>query len=57
MPRRRRGGLEVHAIGRGAPIYAEPSADALSSNLHRALNRRVDLVDSSERMGRPEEPR
>ena len=48
MPRRRLGGLEVSAIGLGAPIYAEPSADAVIPTLHRALDRGVDLIDSSD---------
>ena len=46
--RRRLGRLEVSAIGLGAPIYAEPSADAVVPNLHRALERGIDLVDSSD---------
>ena len=46
--RRRLGRLEVSAIGLGAPIYAEPSADAVVPNLHRALDRGIDLVDSSD---------
>jgi len=45
--RRRLGRLEVSAIGLGAPIYAEPSEDAVVPVLHRALDRGVDLVDSS----------
>jgi aryl-alcohol dehydrogenase-like predicted oxidoreductase len=46
--RRRLGELEISAIGLGAPIYAEPSADAVVPNLHRALDRGIDLVDSSD---------
>ena len=46
--RRRLGRLEVSAIGLGAPIYAEPSVDAVVPNLHRALDRGIDLVDSSD---------
>ena len=42
------GGLEVSAIGLGAPIYAEPSESAVIPNLSRALDRGVDLVDSSD---------
>ena len=48
MMRRRLGGLEVSAIGLGAPIYGEPSADAVIPGLHRALDRGVDLVDTSD---------
>jgi aryl-alcohol dehydrogenase-like predicted oxidoreductase len=48
MTRRRLGGLEVSAIGVGAPIYGEPSADAVIPGLHRALERGVDLVDTSD---------
>jgi aryl-alcohol dehydrogenase-like predicted oxidoreductase len=48
MERRRLGGLEVSAIGLGAPVYGEPSADAVIPNLHRALDRGVDLVDTSD---------
>src|SRR5262245_30569971 len=48
MPRRRLGTLEVSSIGLGAPIYAEPSAEAVIPNLHRALERGVDLVDTSD---------
>jgi len=47
-PRRRLGALEVSAIGLGAPIYAEPSASAVIPNLHRALDRGVDFVDTSD---------
>ena len=39
MIRRRLGGLEVSAIGLGAPVYGEPSADAVIPTLHRALER------------------
>ena len=48
MMRRRLGGLEVSAIGLGAPVYGEPTADAVIPNLHRALDRGVDLVDTSD---------
>ncbi len=48
MPRRMLGDLEVSAIGLGAPIYAEPNPDAVIPNLHRALDRGVDLVDTSD---------
>jgi len=48
MNRRLLGRLEVSAIGLGAPIYAEPSADAVIPTLHRALDRGIDLVDSSD---------
>jgi aryl-alcohol dehydrogenase-like predicted oxidoreductase len=48
MKRRRLGGLEVSAIGLGAPIYGEPSADAVIPGVHRALERGVDLIDSSD---------
>jgi aryl-alcohol dehydrogenase-like predicted oxidoreductase len=48
IARRMLGGLEVSAIGLGAPIYAEPSASAVIPNLQRALDRGVDLVDSSD---------
>jgi len=48
IARRMPGGLEVSAIGLGAPIYAEPSASAVIPNLHRALDREVALVDSSD---------
>ena len=48
MKRRRLGGLEVSAIGLGAPVYGEPSADAVIPSLHRALDRGVDLVDTSD---------
>jgi aryl-alcohol dehydrogenase-like predicted oxidoreductase len=46
--RRRLGGLEVSAIGLGAPVYAEPDESAVIPNLHRALDRGVNLVDSSD---------
>jgi aryl-alcohol dehydrogenase-like predicted oxidoreductase len=48
MNRRRLGALEVSAIGLGAPIYGEPRADAVIPNLQRALDRGVDLVDTSD---------
>ena len=48
MPRRKLGRLDVSAIGLGAPIYAEPNPDAVIPNLHRALDRGVDLVDTSD---------
>lgn len=48
LPRRKLGALEVSAIGLGAPIYGEPSAEAVIPNLHRALDRGVDLVDTSD---------
>ena len=32
----------------GAPVYGEPSADAVIPNVHRALDRGVDLVDTSD---------
>jgi aryl-alcohol dehydrogenase-like predicted oxidoreductase len=48
MKRRRLGELEVSAIGLGAPVYAEPNAEAVIPNLKRALDRGVDLVDTSD---------
>src|SRR5262245_26398047 len=48
MARRELGGIEVSAIGLGAPIYAAPGEHAVIPNLHRALDRGVDLVDSSD---------
>jgi aryl-alcohol dehydrogenase-like predicted oxidoreductase len=48
MKRRRLGALDVSAIGLGAPVYAEPDADAVVPNLLRALDRGVDLVDTSD---------
>src|SRR5215470_7121941 len=42
------GELDVSAIGLGAPIYAEPSADAVIPVVQRALDRGVDLIDSSD---------
>ena len=41
-------GLRVSAIGLGAPVYGEPSADAVIPNVRRALERGVDLVDTSD---------
>ena len=48
MKRRRLGALEVSAIGLGAPVYADPDADAVIPNLLRALDRGVDFVDTSD---------
>ena len=48
MTRRRLGGLEVSAIGLGAAIYAEASADAVIPIVHRALDAGVDLIDTSD---------
>jgi aryl-alcohol dehydrogenase-like predicted oxidoreductase len=48
MKRRRLGALEVSAVGLGAPVYADPDADAVIPNLLRALDRGVDLVDTSD---------
>src|SRR5580765_549635 len=48
MKRRRLGGLEVSANGLVAPIYGEPSVDAVIPGVHRALERGVDLIDSSD---------
>ena len=48
MTRRRLGGLEVSAIGLGAPIYAEPDESAVIPIVQSALERGIDLVDSSD---------
>ena len=48
MARRRLGALEVSPLGLGAPIYAEPSESAVIPILHSALDRGIDLVDSSD---------
>jgi len=46
--RRRLGGLEVSAIGLGAPIYAEPDEGAVIPIVQSALERGINLVDSSD---------
>ena len=48
LMRRLLGDLEVGAVGLGAPVYAEPDESAVIPNLHRALDRGVNLVDSSD---------
>ena len=48
MRRRRLGGLEVSAIGLGAPIYAEPDERAVIPIVQSALERGINLVDSSD---------
>jgi aryl-alcohol dehydrogenase-like predicted oxidoreductase len=48
MPRRRLGDLEVSAIGLGAPVYGEPDPGAVIPNLHRARERGVTFIDSSD---------
>ena len=46
MMRRRLDGIEVSAIGLGAPVYGEPNADAVIPTLHRALDRElIELAD------------
>ena len=42
------GEVEVSAIGLGAPIYALPHADAVIPLVQRAIDRGVDLIDSSD---------
>jgi aryl-alcohol dehydrogenase-like predicted oxidoreductase len=48
LPRRRLGALDVSAIGLGAPIYGAPRRGAVALTLERALDRGLDLVDSSD---------
>ena len=48
MKRRMLGELEVSAIGLGAPIYADPSADTVIPIVRRALDRGIDLIDTSD---------
>lgn len=46
--RRMLGDLDVSAIGLGAPIYAEPRIDAVIPVVQRALDRGIDLIDTSD---------
>ena len=48
LGRRALGQLDVSSVGIGAPIYAEPSEDAVAPVLRRALDLGANLVDSSD---------
>src|SRR5688572_27898397 len=55
MKRRSLGDLEVSAIGLGcmsmSPIYGEPSEAEAIATIHEAIERGVDLIDTSDAYG------
>ncbi len=55
MKRRRLGRLEVAAMGLGCmsmtPIYGDPSEPEAVATIHRAIERGVDLIDTSDAYG------